>query len=571
MASWLADSDVDEPCQADVEVSGTDTSSEVQLSDDTLDNVSGDEDSDDDDGEWRRLAEVDRGAVPIHFTATPGPINIPENTTKPIDYFNLFFSDALIDKIVEETNRYSDQYFEENQRFLAGKPKSRSHQWIREGHTTRDEMRAFLGVALNMGIVQKPTIESFWDTMHPSIDTPWFRRHFKRNRFQLILKFLHFNDNSSYNEQNPDHVLYKIQPLIDHFQAKFLQYFHPDKNVSLDESLIAFKGLTPNIRQFMRNKHHAKFGIKMWCVCDVSTGYTCTFEIYRGKTREPPRGALTITHNTAMRLLSQANLLNLGHNVGFDNFFSSPALFQDLYQRGTTATGTVRSNRRGLPNELRETRVASNEVVEWRSGNLLCVKFRDGSKDPVHLISTTCSAGFTPTANRRGERVIRPNIVNEYNKIMGGVDLKDTKLYAYLSERRTEKWTTKVAFYFFGTAMLNSYIIYKMHTEETVMPRLKFMLSIIDELVSKYDPQRVRIGYRRRMEDTEERQRQPLAILTPNIDPQAEHRLEKLPKKKLRNCAAGHDRRVRSNYICKRCNVGLCVTCHFDFHHRQNL
>lgn len=209
-------------------------------------------------------------------------------------------------------------------------------------------------------------------------------------------------------------------------------------------------------------------------------------------------------------------------------------MFQDLYQLGTTATGTVRSNRHGLPNELRDTRVASNEVAEWRSGNLLCVKFRDGNKDSVHLISTTCSAGFTPTANRRGERVMRPNTVNEYNKIMGGVDLKDTKLYAYLSERRTEKWTTKVAFYFFGTAMLNSYIIYKLHTEETVMPRLKFMLSIIDELVCKYDPQRVPIrGRRRRREEMEERQRQPLAILTENnINPQAEHRLEKLPKKK---------------------------------------
>ncbi len=82
--------------------------------------------------------------------------------------------------------------------------------------------------------------------------------------------------------------------------------------------------------------------------------------------------------------------------------------------------------------------------------------------------------------------------------------------------------------------MLNSYIIYKMHIEETVMPRLRFMLSIIDELVSKYDPLRVSIRYRRRRrEETEERQREPLAILTPNnIDPQAEHRLEKLPKKK---------------------------------------
>ena len=403
------------------------------------------------------------------------------------------------------------------------------------------------------------------------------------------MKFLHFNDNSLYNEGNPDHALYKIKPIIEHLQEKFIEYFHPGRDLSLDESLIAFKGLTPHLRQFMRNKLHAKFGVKMWCVCDVNSGYTCTFEIYGGKTREPPvRGTFNVTHRTVIRLLNQARVLNLGHNVGFDNYFSSPALFQDLYERNTTATGTVRSNRQGLPPDMQDTRVLNNEVAEWRQGNMLCVKYRDGTRNPVHLISTKCSGGFTHVTNRRNERVTRPNIVNEYNRIMGGVDLKDSKLYAYLSERRTLKWTTKVAMYLFGTAVLNSYIIYKKHTRSAVMSRLDFMLSIIDDLVRHYNPQTTQrrareeieegqrqplallqmneTAQRRAREESEEGQRQPLAVLQINT---LEHRLEKLPKKKLRDCVAGHDRRVRSNYICKKCNVGLCVTCYDDFHGRR--
>ena len=91
------------------------------------------------------------------------------------------------------------------------------------------------------------------------------------------------------------------------------------------------------------NKHHAKFGIKMWCVCvcvmSPHAGYTCSFDICCGKTREPPRGTITKTHRTAIQLLNQAKLLNLSHNVGFDNYFSSPALFQELYQPEITATG----------------------------------------------------------------------------------------------------------------------------------------------------------------------------------------------------------------------------------------
>ena len=60
MALWLSDSDIDEPCQvADGEISGTETSSAVQLSDDdTFDNASEDEDTGD-DNEWRRLTDDD--------------------------------------------------------------------------------------------------------------------------------------------------------------------------------------------------------------------------------------------------------------------------------------------------------------------------------------------------------------------------------------------------------------------------------------------------------------------------------------------------------------------------------
>lgn len=71
-----------------------------------------------------------------------------------------------------------------------------------------------------------------------------------------------------------------------------------------------------------------------------------------------------------------------------------------------------------------------------------------------------------------------------YSKTMGEVDLKDTKLYACFPERRPLKWTTKLTFYFLGTAMLNAYIIYKMHISQIAMPRLRFMLSIIEVLIS---------------------------------------------------------------------------------------
>ena len=37
-----------------------------------------------------------------------------------------------------------------------------------------------------------------------------------------------------------------------------------------------------------------------------------------------------------------------------DNYYTSPQLLTDLHQQGTYGTGTVASNRKGLPKQLKE-------------------------------------------------------------------------------------------------------------------------------------------------------------------------------------------------------------------------
>ncbi|KAL8563930.1 hypothetical protein ACOMHN_059360 [Nucella lapillus] len=121
----------------------------------------------------------------------------------------------------------------------------------------------------------------------------------------------------------------------------------------------------------MPNKHHARFGVKLWCVADPTNGYLSTFEV-------PELGA-----------------------SGLDNFFTSPALFRDLYAQHTTATGTARSNRKGLPKACIKTKLRSQEVCERRKGELLCVSYQDRSRK-VTLLSTAASARYMNTHNARG-------------------------------------------------------------------------------------------------------------------------------------------------------------------------
>ena len=58
-------------------------------------------------------------------------------------------------------------------------------------------------------------------------------------------------------------------------------------------------------------------------------------------------------HAIVLQLLR--GLEGRGHHVYMDNYYTSPALFQELRDLGFGACGTVRVNRRGLPPEMKAT------------------------------------------------------------------------------------------------------------------------------------------------------------------------------------------------------------------------
>ena len=477
--------------------------------------------------------------------------------------------------MVKETNDYAQQWINTHAQYLQAHPTSNVHSWIRSGGTTELEMRAFLGIIFNMGLVKKATISSYWDTCHPSQSTPWFGQHFIRDRFLLLLKFLHFNSaNRPANELDGDPAskTFKVKPLVDHFNTCFKRLYHPGQDIAIDESMIGYKGKTPHLRMFMPQKRHARFGIKLWCVCDSTNGYTTHFEIYKGREPQVPQHPRGFTYGLVMRLLTEADLLDRGHHLGVDNFFTSPELFQDLFLRSTPATGTVRQNRRGLPKQAINQRLANRQVSERRKGNLLCVAYKDGGKKPI-LLSTQAKAGFVNMRNRRGEEIRRPNIVAKYNASMGGVDLSDARLYKYLAERRTMKWTLKVAFSLFGRALLNAFIIYQNNANAPRLIRWEFMVSVVEALTGNYFPKK-KIGRRRSAaEMAAARALPPPLQVAPAAAPQPlpaglhpNHKLTQVPDGKVRQCVAGHERRKRSRYECVACNVGLCVACFNRYH-----
>ena len=68
----------------------------------------------------------------------------------------------------------------------------------------------------------------------------------------------------------------------------------------------------------------------------------------------------SVTHAVVLKLLE--GLENRGHHVYMDNYYSSPSLFQHLRRLGFEACGTVRTNRRGVPEEIK-AKLQKGEIV----------------------------------------------------------------------------------------------------------------------------------------------------------------------------------------------------------------
>ena len=82
------------------------------------------------------------------------------------------------------------------------------------------EVKTLTGFLILQGIVQKHE-NGMYFSKRVSIVTPYFPQIMTEKRFHLLLKFLHFADNSKFGPDQHHKKLYIIQAILDHLEFKF--------------------------------------------------------------------------------------------------------------------------------------------------------------------------------------------------------------------------------------------------------------------------------------------------------------------------------------------------------------
>ena len=436
------------------------------------------------------------------------------------------------------------------------RPRSRFATWQPISMT---DLRGFLAIILNMGLIDVPTLEGYWQTSWEA-EIPFFRRVMSRDRFLQIFWMLHVGD----GQQRIDNIKLLCEALIANFQG----HYYPSQNVAVDETMVGFRGRF-GAKQYMPNKP-TKYGIKAFTLASSDHGYMLNILLYIGADTlshaDPQYAQLPQPARVVMHLMQP--YLHKGHHVYTDHYYSSIPLAQALLEEGTTFTGTMMKNRVGLPDVIRNASFSlrNDETRVFRSGALLTVAWRAATKrKPLIMLSSNCTHDMVTVRSRRATQM-KPVVVDRYNHSMNGVDRADQFTVYYSFVRKSVKWWRKVFFWLMEVAVVNSYILYKSTTAHPSTHR-EYRLSLIRTLASELvqtaparGPGRRRASHRQaRIGDPDRLNSQPHFLDRDGGGP--------------RDCVVcshqSRGRRHRTSFFCKSCrsHPPLCPTVCFEKYH----
>lgn len=205
-----------------------DFSSESELEDDLYSDSGSEEENQ--SFQWDTQENI---RAPFDFCGNSGQqFDVPRSSReKCLFYFDKIVNNELVSIIVEQTNLYAAQYIESH--YL--KRRSRTKNWYPTNNT---EMRCFIAILVLQGTVRKPTLQLYF-SKRESISTPFFSKVLPTERFLLLCKFLHFEDNRNVTSESK---ISKIENVVKNIQYKCKNLYIPMQDICIDECLLLWKG-----------------------------------------------------------------------------------------------------------------------------------------------------------------------------------------------------------------------------------------------------------------------------------------------------------------------------------------
>ncbi|XP_019219113.1 piggyBac transposable element-derived protein 4 [Oreochromis niloticus] len=325
--------------------------------------------------------------VPAPTNITPGPTHYAAARIRdPASSFSLFLTDEIVLHTVAMTNLHGGREVAD---------------W-REMDC--DEFRAYVGLLILAGVYRSRN-ESSLSLWGEKYGRDIFRATMSHKRFHQIGGALRFDDKLSRPREDKLAAFRKVWDLWTH---RLELLFSPDRDICVDEQLVPYRGRC-NFKQYIPGKP-AKYGLKVWAVCDVKTSYAWRLQVYTGKAGD-----------------------------------------QELLRRKLALVGTTRKNKTELPPQLLQTRGRAIFSSAFTLTHTIVSYIPRRRKN----VSTKHR---TPDVSEGQKR--KPVIIQDYNRCKGGVDNLDKVVGTYSCRRRTNRWPVALFHNLLDVSLYNSFVVW---------------------------------------------------------------------------------------------------------------
>nr|XP_061840556.1 piggyBac transposable element-derived protein 4-like [Nerophis lumbriciformis] len=351
-------------------------------------------------------------------------------TCSPESAFFLYFTEDMVHLILSCTNL-------QGRRAIPG--------WK---DVSEVDLRAYLGLLILSGVFRShhESTKSLWGK---ESGRALFAATMSEKRFCQINKVLCFDDRPT----RPDHYGEdRLAPILDLWRTwsgLLPKMFNPGRDVCVGQQLVSFRGRC-SFKQCIPSKP-AKYGLKIWALCDVSTSYAWKMRVYTGRSSPAQREK---TQGTRVVLDLSDGLK--GHTVTTDNYFTSFPLAAELRKREMALVGTIRHNKPQIPPQLLLTkdRQVFSSVFAFLSDRTLVSYVPKRGKN-VLLMSTKHRA---PEVERSVKR--KPQMVLDYAFCKRAADHLDQACATYTCRRKSRRWPMTLFYHMVDVSCFNAFVIF---------------------------------------------------------------------------------------------------------------
>lgn len=167
---------------------------------------------------------------------------------------------------------------------------------------------------------------------------------------------------------------------------------------------------------------------KLWCIVDQN-GYILIYSVYQGKNETLEQEFDKYNLGERVILMLTKPFWKQQRIIIFDNYFTSITLLKRLKNEQTLACGSIRNNRKGMPQNLKKKSEIKRGDFDHRFSTSRIVIFKWKDNKVVYLASKY-HGNETTTVQRTSKdgsklNITCPTLVKDYNAFMGGVDHAD--------------------------------------------------------------------------------------------------------------------------------------------------